>query len=207
MNENKETALRYLRPLFFIELAGCLLAALALIATLVPFSVGIWYNWVQRAVALGAAVCLFLLPGRYRYAGMVKVLGLVCSLVSLVLFRLLYAYGLQLDAVVYGGAINWLSGGATVLGFVALFLEYTTHAQIAPGEKAKWYILLGCSLAVSLISSVAVWLLQPLMDQMVQAGELWLIKLWNILSHSLSLGVSVIYLVLLHRTIRIHREE
>ena len=63
MNDNREKLVRFLRMLFGVQIIGVLLSALALLATVVPFSVGAWYNWVQHAVRLGVAVCLFLLCG------------------------------------------------------------------------------------------------------------------------------------------------
>ena len=63
MNENRATLLRWLKVLFYIHLAGCLLSALNLAATAVPFSLGTWYTWAQRGVNLAVAVALLLLPG------------------------------------------------------------------------------------------------------------------------------------------------
>lgn len=206
MNDNREKLVRFLRMLFGVQIIGVLLSALALLATVVPFSVGAWYNWVQHAVRLGIAVCLFLLPGRYRYAGMAKALSLLCSLVSLVLFQVLDAYGIQLDGISYGRTLAYLSWGASVLNYAALCLEYTTHARIVPSESNKWYILLGATLGMSLVSTVALHLLQPLVDRMVQDGSLWLMNFWNIVSRSVSLAFSVVYLVLLYQVVRAYEE-
>ncbi len=206
MNDNREKLLRWLQVLFYIHLAGVLLSVLALASTAFSFAVGIWSTWAQRAVSLGLAVCLYLLPGRYRYAGMVKALGLLCSLVSLVLFRLLYAYGVQIDAAVYGRVINWLSRGAMVLSIVALCLEYTTHAQVVPADKTKWYILLGCSLAVTMLSYATMYILQPILQTMEMEEYLHFSKAWNVVVRSLGLVLSVANLVLLHRLVR-HQEE
>lgn len=206
MKDNREKLVCLLRVLFGVQIIGILLSALALLANVVPFSIGAWYNWVQHAVRLGVAVCLFLLPGRYRYAGMAKALSLLCSLVSLVLFQVLNAYGIQLNGISYGRALAWLSWGASGLNFAALCLEYTTHANIVPSESNKWYILLGAILGISLVSTVALHLLQPLVDRMVQDGSLWLMNFWNIVSRSVSLAFSVVYLVLLYQVVRAQEE-
>lgn len=206
MNDNREKLVHFLRMLFGVQIIGVLLSALGFLANVVPFSIGEWYNWVQQAVRLGVAVCLFLLPGRYRYAGMAKALSLLCSLVSLVLFQVLDAYGIQLDGISYGRTLAYLSWGASLLNYVALSFEYTTHARIVPSESNKWYILLCATLGISLVSTVALHLLQPLVDQMVQNGSLWMMNLWNIVSRSVSLAFSVVYLVLLYRVVRAQEE-
>lgn len=202
MNENRETLLRWLKVLFCIQLAGCLLSALTLLSTAVPFSVGGWYTWARRAVSLGIAVCLYLLPGRYRLAGMVKALSLMCVLISLAVYPVLYACGVQLTGAGYAKIYALLAGASEVLALIAMSLEYITHASTVPGDKSKWYIFLGCSLAVTVLSSVSVALMQPLLpDLTVQ-----FIRLWNLGARTLSLAVSVVYLVLLRRVICAQQE-
>ena len=93
-----------------------------------------------------------------------------------------------------------------MLNYAALCLEYTTHARIVPSESNKWYILLGATLGISLVSTVALHLLQPLVDRMVQDGRLWLMNFWNIVSRSVSLAFSVVYLVLLYQVVRAQEE-
>lgn len=206
MYENRENLLRWLRTLFYIHLTGCLMSALALASTVFTFAVGGWYTWAQRFVSLGIAVCLYLMPGRYSYAGMAKALALLCTLVSLVLFRLLNAYGIQMQGATYMRVLNWLSHGTTVLALVALFLEYTAHAAAAPRDRTKWYIFLGCSLVVAVLSVVSVKLMQPVFDEMVKEGVYRWIKLWNIGARTLSLAGSIVYLILLHRVICAQQE-
>lgn len=206
MYANRENSIRWLRGLFYIHLAGCLLSALALLSTAIPFAVGSWYTWTQRAMSLGIVVCLYLLPGRYRLAAMAKALGLLCGLISLVFYRVLYGFGVQLDAEGYELAYTLLGRASDILALIAMILEYTAHANTAPDHKQKWYIFLGCSLAVTLISSVVAALLQPVFNEMVNEGSYGWIKLWNIGARTLSLAVSIIYLVLLQRVIHTQQE-
>lgn len=206
MYNNRENLLRWLRALFYIHLASCLLSALTLTSTVFSFSVGSWYTWAQRAFSLGVAVCLILLPGHYPLAGMAKVLGLLCTLLSLYLYPLLNAWGVRLDAASYGEVIHWLSNGSMVLGMIAMVLEYITHAKVTPGDRYKWYILLICSLAVTVISTLLVDFLQPMLDGMSQENLRLFIKLWNGSARFLDLSVSVVYLVLLHRIIHTTEE-
>ena len=206
MYDNREKLLRWLKVLFYIQLASTLLLTLTLASTMFGFTVGSWYTWAQRAVSLGVAVSLYLLPSRYRLAGMAKALSLMCILIALAFYPVLYALGVQLTGTGYAKIYALLAGASEVLALIAMSLEYIMHAVNSREDKTKWHILLGCSLAISLLSSVAVALLQPVLNDMAQAGELWLIKLWNVSARSLSLGVSVIYLVLLHRMIRKQEE-
>lgn len=202
MRENREALPRWLRVLFYIHVIGTLLSALALAATILPISVGTWYTWAQRAVNLGIAVCLCLLPGKYRYAGTLKALSLLCTLVSLVLFPLLSACGIQMQGTAYVGTMNWLSRCSAALNFLALVLEYMTHAKASVGDKGKWYILLGCSLAVTLVSNTAAYFMQPIWDALETEAFIRISKVWNVVARTLSLLLSTTNLVLLHRLVR-----
>lgn len=202
MEEKKQLPVTWLWGLFYVHLVGCLLSVFALLDTVMPFSVGGWYTWAQRAVSLGIVVCLYLLSGRYRLAGMARTLGLLCSLLPLGLHTLL-----QMNVQTYAALSTVLSRASLVLTLIALFLEYTAHAAAVPADKRKWYILLACSLAATLVSSVAIALLQPLVSNMAQEDLLRFSGRWNGLSRSLSLGTSVVYLALLRRGIDTQRKE
>ena len=198
MNEHKNRILPYYHGLFYLRLLGGVLLLLAFFATLIPFAAGAWYNVAQSIVRVGVAVCLFLLSGRWRLAGMARILSLLCDVISLAFFRLLYAYGVQLDMAEYGLAMNVLSRTASVLGMIALFLEYTAHAALVPEDRKKWYIFLICSVTVSTLSFASVSLLQPMLGGL----SVETMRVWSIVSHMVSLAVESIYLVLLYRGIR-----
>ena len=207
MRANNEHLLRWLRGLFYVYVVGVLLSVLALAVTIAPFSVGTWYTWAQQAVNLGVAVCLYLLSGRYRYAGILNALSLLCTLASLVLYPLLIACGIQMQSAAYMGTIKWLSRFAIVLSFMALILEYIAHAKIADGDKQKWYILLGCSLAITLVSNTATCFLQPIMDAVEVEAFIRISTVWNVVARTLSLFLNIANLVLLHRLIRAKGQE
>lgn len=198
MSRNKEALFRWLGALFYIHVAGALLSVLALAATILPISVGSWYTWAQRAVNLGVAVCLYLLPGKYRYAGMLKALALLCTLISMGLYPLLNAYGIQMQGATYMETIKCLSRCTVALNLLAFIFEFTTHAKNAGRDKVKWYILLGCSLAVTLVSHAAAYFGQPILDSL----DMEVTKVWNVAARTLSLLISAAYLVLLNRLVR-----
>ena len=198
---------RWLRGLFFVQVAACLLSVLALLSTIFTWAVGDWYSWADWALMLGAVICLMLLPGQYRLAGMVKALGLLCTLVGLVLYRLLYAYGLQLSSGSYVMAVSWLNRGATVLTLAALILEYLTHGRIDPEGRGKWNLLLCVNLGFSLVSTVAGLFVRRLMENLPQEALLMVSKGWNIGVRSLGMGINMIYLVLLYRLIQNIQKE
>lgn len=202
MQENRENLLRWLRVLFYIHLAGSLLSALALAATAVPFSLGSWYTWARRAVSPGIVVCLYLLPGRYRLAGMTRALSLLCNLIALAVHPVLYALGVRLAGAGYALVYTLLAGASELLAMMAVIPEYTAHAAAAPGDKTKWYIFLACSLAVTLASSVFAAVLQPILPKL----DVLFIRFWNLGTRALSLAVRIVYLVLLHRVIRKQEE-
>lgn len=203
MNDDRKTLLPYYRGLFCFRLLGGLMTLPALIATLIPFAVGDWYNVAQNLVSLGVAVWLFLLSGRWRLAGMAKILSLLCSGISLVFFRLLYAYGLQPDVAAYGMALNVLRYTAMVLSLIGLFLEYTAHAALIPEDRKKWYIFLVCSMAVSALSLLSLPLLQPIVGGL----GIGFMSAWNFASRAVLLAADVVYLVLLQRAIRTLEKE
>lgn len=204
MRENNKHLLRWLRALFYIHVVSTLLSVLALVATILSIYVGAWYTWAQRAVNLGIAVCLYLLPGKYRYAGILKALAMLCTLVSLVLSPMLNTY---IQSIAYTGAIDWLSHCATILNFLALVLEYMTHAQISVGNKGKWYILLGCSLAISLTSNTVAYFWQPILDTYETETIVRFTNVWNVVARTLGLFLSIANLVLLHRLLRAKEQE
>ena len=199
MEENKQLPVKWLWGLFWLHVANCLLP---LFGHLPPL-VGSWYPWAQRVVSLGIVVCLYLLPGRYRLAGMAKALGLLCSVICLVFYRVLYAFGVQLDAEGYDLAYTLLSRASDILALTAMILEYTAHAAAVPDHKRKWYIFLCCSLAITLATSVFVALVQPMLEELS-----WVfLLLWNLGARTLSLAASIAYLLLLYRVINAQRKE
>ena len=115
MEEKRKFPIIWLWGLFWLHVAACLLPFFGHL----PAFVGSWYPWAQRAVSLGIVVCLYLLPGRYRLAGMAKALGLLCSLISLVFYRVLYPIGVQLDPEGYELAYTLLDVEGTVCDDVA----------------------------------------------------------------------------------------
>lgn len=199
MGENKQLSVKWLWGLLLLRAVDCLLP---LFGQLPPF-VGSWYPWAQRAVSLGIIVCLYLLPGRYRLAGMAKAMSLVCNLVALAVYPVLNAFGAQLTGVHYAYIYTALAGVSEVLALIAIGLEYATHAAAAPADRKKWYIFLYCSMAVTLVSSVFVALVQPMLPDLTVS----FIRLWNLGARTLSLVVSGIYMVLLYRIIDTQRKE
>lgn len=202
MEENRDNFRKWLWALFYIHLAGLALTALTFLSMLLPFSVGGWYTWARRAVNLGIVVCLYLLSGRYRLSSMVMALGLLCGLLT----GLLNSW-LRIPVQTLMPISVVLSRASTVLALVALFLEYTAHAKTVPADRNKWHIFLACRLAVTLLSTAGVALLQLVMSQMANRGETWLMELWNVLAWSLNLATGVIYLVLLYRAIYVREKE
>lgn len=198
MNENRGNSLRYLHSLFYIQLAGGVLTALIFFATLIPFAVGAWFNVAQTVVNLGVAVCLILLPGRYRLSGIARAVVAALGWWPFVLHKLLPFLDGPVNLPVINAWTFTLGRVSLLLGLAATALEYTAHASAAPKERNKWYVLLACSLTVSLLSTVALSLLQPMLNEL----SVGFIRIWNIMSRSVSLAAEIIYLVLLQRTIR-----
>lgn len=206
MEDKKQRPIQWLWGLFYCRLAGALLSALVFLATALSFSLGSWHTWAQQAVSVGIAVCLYLLPGNYRYAGMAKAMGLLSGLICLAFRPVLDALGVRLDTADYNLAYMLLNTASQILALIAMTLEYITHASIVPGEKGRWYGLLACSLAVSVSTQVVASLLKPLLNTLPPETFMQFAAVWNPLVRTLGLGVSIAYLLLLRRLIR-HQEE
>ncbi len=199
MEENKQLPVKWLWGLFWLHVANCLLP---LFGHLPPL-VGSWYPWAQRVVSLGIVVCLYLLPGRYRLAGMAKALSLVCNLIALVVYPVLNAFGAQLTGVHYAYIYTALAGASELLALIAIGLEYVTHAATVPTDRKKWYIFLCCSLVITLATSVFVALVQPMLPDL----NVQFIRFWNLGARTLSLAASIAYLLLLYGVINAQRKE
>lgn len=202
MKQNEGTQLQWLQGLLYIQLAGCVLTALTILSGLIQISFGGWIATLQRAVSIGTALCLLLLPGRYRISGGAKALVLVCNLLPVGLHA-----ALRLDVNTYLTVSMVLGRISGILALVALYLEYTAHAAQAPDLSRPWHILLVCGLGVSLVSTAALQLFQKSISNLVQNGETWVITLYNSVAHTLNLIINILYLVLLHRTIDSIRKE
>lgn len=202
MKQNDRNQLQWLQGLLYIHLVGCVLTALTIVSGLTQISFGGWIATLQRAVSIGAALCLLLLPGRYRISGAAKALVLVCNLLPVGLHA-----ALRLDVDTYLTVSMVLGRISGILALVALYLEYTAHAAKAPDLSRPWYILLVCGLAVSLLSTAALQLFQESISNLVQNGETWVITLYNTVAHTLNLIINIMYLVLLYRTMESIRKE
>ena len=185
---------RWLRGLFFVQVAGCLLSVLALLSTIFTFAVGRWYTGMQHIVALGVAGCLLQLPGRYRLAGGLKVLTLLCGVLPGLLNRWM---PIPMQAMMTVSSM--LSVTSTVLMLIAMVLEYTAHGRVSSRDRNKWYILMGVSLAVTVFSALAMMIMHPIINDWAQQGAYAFIQMWNIGARAISLVMNVFYLVLLHR--------
>ena len=74
--------------------------------------------------------------------------------------------------------------------------------EVSVGDKGKWYILLGCSLAITLVSNTAAYFMQPILDALETEEFIRISKVWNVVARTLSLLLSTANLVLLHRLVR-----
>lgn len=197
MNKTKQQTVQWLQLLFFFQLASLVLTLLPRLELVLSLNItGSWLTWVKKILQLGIAVCLFLLPWRYRPSAIAKAAGLLCTLLSLVLYRLIT------DVDLYLTVRNLLYWGALLLALLAQFLEYRAHGATAPQTGRKWNYLFAGSLAVTLVTSAAAALLQPVMDEMVYNGITWGITLWNLIALLLTLAVNVCYLIFLYQTVQ-----
>jgi hypothetical protein len=135
---------------------------------------------------------------------MFKAGWLLCNWLSPVVPKLVPLLGMELSMTI-SSVLAWIIFS---LSFIALFLEYHTHSTISAQKDAgKWKILFVCSLALSLVATIAAAALQNTFSDMVQNGITWGITVYNLITSVCILIIEIAYLILLARTIENVKHE
>lgn len=205
MEKNRADLVKWLQILFYIQLAGILLTAMSRLAPYLNISLGgNWITWVHRGLNLATVVCLFLLPALYQKAAVCETAWLLGNLLPPVLSKLIPQLGINMYMTV-SSLLSWIT---LALSLIARFLEYNTHAAVSAQKDAKkWRILFVSSLVLSLAANIAAVLLQDPLSDMAQNGITWGITLYNLAAWLCTLVISIVYLILLARTIQNVKKE
>lgn len=123
MNENREfrtdILTKWLRVLMYVAVASLLNAVINFLPV-IPASVT---TWISRGITVAAIVCMFQLAPlheRYRKAAIYRAVMLGCTLISNFLF-----------------ASSILTLVASVFSILAVYQEYTAHAELVADKDSK----------------------------------------------------------------------
>lgn len=140
MNGNHSLAVKWLRNLMYIHIAGLAGTVVASVGDL-----GGVTGWLSRIVQAGMILCLFQMQTvnpRYRKAAILLAVTLVCGLVSTLLSN-----------------STILSLGISICAVIANYQEYNGHSEVTDGLdpqlSRKWNNLFLWSIAVGLLGGFA----------------------------------------------------
>lgn len=144
MREHKEVLIKYLRLLFYIQIAYMAITCINAVTR--------WDNvtaWVNKGITAIGIWCLFQLQvvnPRYRTAAITRAGALICGLLTLPVNR--SGLGLSSILLLVGSACTWVTD----------YQEYHGHSEIAAqwDEKLakKWKDLFVWEVVVALVTSV-----------------------------------------------------
>ena len=162
MNENMENRyellVKWLRALMYIAIVSLVNS----VVSFLPFVPAAVTAWISRGIMVAVVVCMFqLAPAneRYKKAGIMRVVMLVCSLVT---------------AFVYASSV--LNLAASILSIIAVYQEYNAHSEMIadkePHLSGKWHGLFAWGLIAGILvgfgSTVTVLILTMLQSDVVR---------------------------------------
>ena len=144
MNEHRELLQKWLRMLFYIQIASMVLVVINALTYLDSITV-----WVNRAITVATVWCLFQLNAvnpRYRTSAITKAGVLICGLLTLPTNT--SGLGLSSSLMLVGSICSW----------VTAYQEYHAHSEVVAeaDEKLakKWNGLFALEIAVAIGTSI-----------------------------------------------------
>ena len=199
--QQKSMTYQWLQVLFYIHILSAALTLLFLVSNVFHLSLGgEWTTWVNRAVSLGTILCLFMLPGKFLPSGIARVGLLFCSIIPMLLTNVV-RMNVYLNVLV---VLQWVSPLLTML---AVFLEYNAHGMTAPENARCWRVLTLVSIGASLVSILLLPKLEGFLNNMLQAGNFWGIRVYNTVIYILTLVMDGWYLILLRKNLQAVEKE
>ena len=182
---NRLSYLKWLWGLFFLRLGGLVLDGVSRALT-----GDFWAVWVSYGISACTCICLFFLAPLcedYRKAGYFKTGSFGLTLLN--------TFVLKNSAVLVA---------ISVLSFLAAYHTYTAHSRICPESKLSkhWQLLLGSELLIAALKM----LVSATGTVLLLLVQINITDLTNSLMAVLFVAgavLSVLYLVLMHKTIRL----
>lgn len=132
---------KWLRVLMYVTIASLANSVI----TLLPFVPSSVTTWISRGIMVVMIVCMFQLApvnARYKKAGIMRAVMLVCTLITAFL-----------------SASSILTLAASVLSIIAVYQEYSAYSELVADKDPKlsrqWHSLFNWSIAASLLIGFA----------------------------------------------------
>ena len=186
MNENRNDTVKWLRYLLYVGIA-------ALVNSLLGFcGLSGLSRWIGLAVSGATVYLLFMLAGsnpRYKTAAICYAVALAGGLIS--------------------NAIVGLAG--SICGMVATYQEYHAHGELIeerdPKLADKWNTLFGLEIALTFVGILLMGLLVGLLAAATSMSEAAIVPIITIIVAVLGVGLNLLYLNYLKRTIALLESE
>ena len=186
MNENRNNTVQWLQYLLYVAIATLINSLLGLLG-LNGLS-----HWVNLAISGATVYLMFMLAGsnpRYKTAAICYAVALAGGLIS--------------------NAIVGLAG--SICGIVATYQEYHAHGELIgerdPKLADKWNSLFGLELALTFVGVLLMGLLVGLLVAATNMSEAAVVPIITIIVAVLGVGLNLLYLSYLKRTIALLESE
>lgn len=181
MNENMNTQTKWLQYLLYVGIAA---AANSLLGTALPGRLSTWLGYAISAASIYLMFRLIGSNGRYQKAAIFSGVALVVNLL-----------GIQLLSLV-----------GSVCAIVGQYQEYHAHGELVAERDSqlarKWSNLFWIQFAVELIGGLLITMVVAVMAASGELDSAPIVALATVAIAALALGMKVLYLVYLNRTIK-----
>lgn len=211
MEERRDATLKWLRILFYLELASLVLSLLGYL----PIKKD-WINWPARALTAGMLYCMFCMgvfSNRYKIAAIFRTVPFAYSLISAVvtifMARWVATTGNYPSLQIYNTVSTLIGSVVLVLGWIGTYQFYHANADLvaekSPTLEKKWHNFFWLTLGIGLATSTASYLLAFAMDALA-AGYRGAVVSNVVISLSTKI-ISLIRVIYLYRTIGVLEKE
>ncbi len=186
MNENRNDTVKWLQYLMYVGIAALVNALLGIIG------LNRLTGWIGLAINVATIYLLFMLSGsnsRYKTAAIWRAVSLAGGLISNAILGLV----------------------ASICGIVAQYQEYHAHGELVadrdPKLEDKWSSLFGMEIAVTVVGILLTGLAVGTLAALTDMSEDAITPIVTILVAVLSVGLEVLYLSYLKKTIALLETE
>lgn len=210
MEEKKADSIRWIRCMFYLNVAGLAISLLGFL----PINNN-WIAWPNRALTAATLYCMFCMGvfySRYTTAAIFRTIQFIISLLSVIATTVLARYVAKTGSAevlrIWNTGSLLIGAGAMVVGWIGTYQLYHAHADLvaekSPSLEKKWSNFFWVSLLIGVAASVATSLLALTYDWLPGNSAAVISTIVNNLSTKL---VSLICVIYLYRTIGVLEKE
>ena len=192
MEKRSELLVKWLRVLMYIAIVSLVNS----VVNFLPFVTAAVTTWISRGIMVAMVVCMLQLASvneRYKKAGIIRAVMLVCMLVTAFLF-----------------VSSILTLAASILSIIAVYQEYNAHSELVAEKDAKlsgkWHSLF----TWGIIAAVLVGFGSTVTALIVAMLEMDAVRLTSIIVGILSIPqmiLDIVYLMYIKRMIVLFTES